>query len=197
MYAAVVERMLLMGTEYRPLAMYIDPIGQPETRRYTDPPVGKRLQANDMITNEVSAVWGTQVAQEDQPIVLGPVPDEWKPVIELQREVFEAGLTLLKPGTEFAELIETVNGFGARRGMKSEILMHGRGAGDDGPLLSPRAKGDEIRDLRIEKGTCWVWKPRAMSADGRLTFVWGGDVVVTDQGAEVLFKRPHGMVSVN
>ncbi|MGH9896057.1 MAG: hypothetical protein ACREA0_29525, partial [bacterium] len=124
------------------------------------------------------------------------IPEEWKPVIELQREVFEAGLQFIKPGAAFGELIDFVNGFGARRGMKTLILMHGRGLGDDGPLLTPRSRGDGVRDLRIETGNAWVWKPYAMSADERIRFVWGGDVVVTDKGGEALFRRPHGMVSI-
>ena len=196
LYGRVTGRMLEMGSEWVPLAMYTGPIDGPEPERHTNPPLGRRLQANDLITNEVSASFGVQVAQEDQPILLGPIPDAWRPVIDLQREVFEAGLERMKPGTTFGELIDFVNGYGARRGMKTLILMHGRGAGDDGPLLTPRALGENIRDLRIEKGNAWVWKPYAMSADERIQFVWGGDVLVTDGGGEVLFKRPHGMVSI-
>jgi Xaa-Pro aminopeptidase len=196
LYAAVMERMLEMESEYYPLAFHADPIGAPEGRRYTNPPVGKGLEPNMLITNEVSAVWGAQVAQEDQPILLGRIPEEWKQVIELQREVFEAGLQSMKPGTTFGELIDFVNGFGARRGMRTLILLHGRGLGDDGPLLTPRARGEGVRDLRIEKGNAWVWKPYAMSADERIQFVWGGDVVVTERGGEALFRRPHGMISI-
>ena len=195
LYAAVMERMLGMGSEYYPLAVRIAPAGGPEGARLTDPPIGMRLARNDLITNEVSAVWGAQVAQEDQPIVLGPVPEAYKPLIELQREVFEAGLELMRPGLAFGELIDFVNGFGAARGMRTQILMHGRGYGDDGPLLTPRTTGEEVRRLRIERGNAWVWKPTVLSADGRLAFTWGGDVVVTDGGAERLFARAHGMVS--
>ncbi len=196
LYAAVVERMLELGSEYYPLAIYTDPIGTREPKRYTNPPIGRRLESNTLITNEVSAVWGAQVSQEDQPILLGRIPDDWKPVIELQKEVFEAGLKFMRPGTSFGELIDFINGFGAKRGMKTLILMHGRGYGDDGPLLSPRLRGENVRDIRIEKGNAWVWKPYAMTADERIQFVWGGDVIVTDKGGEVLFKRPHGMISI-
>jgi Xaa-Pro aminopeptidase len=196
LYAAVMERMLELGSEYYPLALHADLIDTPEPMRYTNPPIGKRLEKNTLITNEVSAVWGAQVSQEDQPILLGRVPDDWKPVIELQREVFEAGLQFMKPGKTFGELIDFINGFGQRRGMKTLILMHGRGYGDDGPLLSPRLRGELVRDVRIEKGNAWVWKPYAMTADERIQFVWGGDVVVTDRGGEVLFKRSHGMISI-
>jgi hypothetical protein len=53
-----------------------------------------------------------------------------------------------------------------------------------------------VRDVRLERGNAWVWKPYAMSADERIQFVWGGDVIITDRGGEVLFKRPHGMASI-
>jgi len=136
------------------------------------------------------------VAQEDQPVLLGPIPEAWKPVIELQREVFDAGLQFMKPGMSFSALIDFINEFGRKRGMQTLILMHGRGMGNDGPLLTPRARGEKIRDVRIEKGTAFVWKPYAMSADEKIEFVWGGDVVVTDKGGEKLMERPHRMVSI-
>ncbi len=195
-YGAVMDRMLGLGSEYYALAFYMDPIDGPRTQRYTNPALGRSLQPNDLITNEVSAVWGGIVAQEDQPIVLGPVPEQWKPVIEFQREVFEAGLAYMKPGTAFGDFIDQIHGF-KKDGMTASVLMHGRGLGDDGPLLTPRAAGEEIREVRIEKGNAWVWKPTTHSADGRIDFTWGGDVVVTESGGKALFKRPHGMTSVS
>ncbi|MFI5266118.1 MAG: M24 family metallopeptidase, partial [Chloroflexota bacterium] len=191
LYARVMRRMLELGSEYYPLALHIG-----ESERLTQPPAGLRLERGTLITNEVSAVWGTQVAQEDQPILLGRLPDAWKPVIELQREAFELGLQLLTPGAELGQLMDAVNGLGAKRGLRTSILMHGRGAGDDGPLLTPRATGEDLRDVRIEKNTAWVWKPTASTADGGISFTWGGDIVVGDEGAEALFKRPHGLVEV-
>jgi len=197
-YTRAMARMMELGSEHYPLAMHIGPITAVETPRYTNPPSGLRLHSGDYITNETSAVWGGQLSQEDQPIVLGPIPEAWKPVIELQREVFEAGLAFMKPGTAFADMIDFVNGFGTNRGLKTLILMHGRGIGDDnGPLLTPRARGEDIRDLRIERGNVWVFKPYALTPDERISFVWGGDVVVTDQGGQRLFERGHGMVSVS
>ena len=189
LYARVMRCMLEMGSEYYPLALRIG-----ESARLTEPAAGLRLERGALITNEVSAVWGTQVAQEDQPILLGKLPDAWKPVIELQREAFELGLQLMKPGAELGQLIDAINGLGAKRGLRTSILMHGRGAGDDGPLLTPRATGDDVREVRIEKNTAWVWKPTASTADGRISFSWGGDAVVGESGAEALFKRQHGMV---
>ena len=45
-------------------------------------------------------------------------------------------------------------------------------------------------------GNVFIWKPMAMTADERIQFCWGGPVLVTENGAERLFKRAHGMVSV-
>ncbi len=196
-YARAMGRMLDMGSAYYPLAFYVAPLGE-EAARNVDPPIGRRLQSGDYITNETSAVWGGQVSQEDQPILLGPIPDAFKAVVELQRQVWEAGLAMMKPGLTFGELIDFTIGFGKRRGaIGTSITMHGRGIGDDnGPLITSRAPGDTIRDLRMEAGNVWVWKPSARSADGRLSFTWGGDVLVTERGAVRLFQRPHSLLSV-
>jgi Xaa-Pro aminopeptidase len=195
MYAAVMERMLILGTEYVPLAFTVDPIGEP-ARRIAEPPTGVRLAQNGYITNEVSAMWGAQHAQEDQPILLGKLPEEYRSAVELQQEVFEAGLQAMKPGTLFGEFVTHINGYGKGRGMETATLIHGRGYGDDGPLISPRAHVADVRDVPILQGTTWVWKPTVTSADGRFAFTWGGDVVVTDRGGQALFKRPHGLVEI-
>ena len=84
----------------------------------------------------------------------------------------------------------------SRGDLHASVLLHGRGYGDDGPLVTPRAKGGDLRDLRMESGNAFVWKPTVSSADGRIELTWGGDVVVTDRGAEKLFTRPHGLVSI-
>jgi Xaa-Pro aminopeptidase len=195
-YARVMGRMLDLGSAYYPLAFYVAPLGE-EGARNTNPPIGRRLQAGDYITNETSTVWGGQVAQEDQPILLGPIPEEFKPLVDLQRDVWETGLAMLKPGLTFGELIDFAMSFGTPRGLRTSLTMHGRGIGDDnGPLISPRATGEAIRNLRLEAGNVYIWKPSAHSANGRLSFQWGGDVLVTDHGGERLFKRAHGLVSV-
>jgi Xaa-Pro aminopeptidase len=197
-YGRATGRLLELGSEHyrHGLAFNLRDPGEPSYTRYTDPPVRRRLLPGTYITNEVSAVWSGLVAQEDQPIYLGRIPDEWRPAIDLQREVFDAGLKVMKPGATFGELIDFTNGFGAQRGMSTRITMHGRGNSDDGPLLTTRDVGSGIRELVIEKGTAWCWKPYGVTADGGFTFQWGGDVVVTEHGGEPLMKRPHGLVSV-
>jgi Xaa-Pro aminopeptidase len=196
LYADVLARLIELRSEYYPLALTIDAMGLEKPRRYLNPPIGRRLERNTLITNEINAIRGAQLTQVCQPILLGKIPDEWKPVIELHKEVYEAGVAMIKPGTTFAALTDFVNGAGARRGMKTVMQLHGCGYGDDGPLFSARSRGDRVRDLRIEKGNAFVWKPIAMTPDEKIQFTWGGPVIVTDRGCEPLLKREHGMVSI-
>lgn len=197
LYARVMERMLSLGSEYYPLALSPGPLGE-SAPRLENPPPDRVLRAGYLITHETDAVWGGLIAQEMQPILLGPVPDEWQRVVDLQRDLFDAGLERMKSGTAFGDFVDFVNGFGRQRGMDSIVLMHGRGYGDDGPLLTPQDRDYSfISDVRIEENNVWVWKPIARSADGRIQFSWGGCVLVTKTGGEQLVKRTPGMVSVS
>ncbi len=196
LYADVLGRLLELRSEYFPTALTLDLVGTQNPKRYNNAPIGRRLAKNTLITDEINAIMGAQLTQVCQPILLGEVPNEWKPVIELQKEAFDAGLAAIKPGATLGELKKVVDGVGAKRQMKTAIQMQGCGYGDDGPLLSARSRGDRLNDLPIEKGNAFVWKPVAMTADQRIQFAWGGPVLVTDRGAEVLFKRAHGMVSI-
>ena len=196
LYASALARMLELRSEYFPLTLTIDAVGTEKPKRYSNPPLGRRLEANALITNEINAIRGAQLTQVCQPILLGKIPDAWKPVIELHKEVYEAGMSLIKPGTNFAALKDLVTSFGAKRGMKTVMQLHGCGYGDDGPLFSLRSHGDRARDLTIQKGNAFVWKPVVMSTDEPIQFAWGGPVIVHDNGCEALFKREHGMVEI-
>jgi len=196
LYADVLARMLELGSEYFPLTLTIDSIDAAKPKRYTNPPLGRRLEPNALITNEINAVRGAQLTQVCQPILLGQIPEGWKTVVALQRDIYEAGLAMIKPGVTFGALADYIDGFGANRAMKTIMQMHGCGYGDDGPLFGARAGAGRARDLPIKKGNVFVWRPLAMSDDQMVQFSWGGPVLVTEHGAEALFKREHGMVAI-
>src|SRR5258705_10431322 len=86
-------RMMELGNEYYPFA------SAAEGKRFANPPLGVRLKADSFVRGEIISVWGTQIAEEDQGVLLGQVPDAWKPVVERQREVFEAGIQTFNPAT--------------------------------------------------------------------------------------------------
>jgi Xaa-Pro aminopeptidase len=196
-YADVLAKMLELRSEYFPMTLTIDAIDTAKPKRYANPPIGRRLEAGVLITSEINAIMGAQLTQVCQPVLLGKIPEPWKPVIALQREVYQAGLQFIKPGVTFGALEDFVNGIGAKNGMRTILQIHGCGYGDDGPLFTHRAKNTHVRDLAIEKNNTFVWKPMVRSADGQIHFTFGGPVIVTDNGCESLFKREAGLVAVN
>jgi hypothetical protein len=67
---------------------------------------------------------------------------------------------------------------------------HGRGTGDDGPLLiAGRRYPDSFLDRVIEAGCSFAIKPYTHDGDRELAR-WGDTVVVTATGAERLGIRP-------
>jgi Xaa-Pro aminopeptidase len=196
LYANVLARMLDLRSEYFPMTLTVDTIVTQNPKRYTNPPIGRRLESDALLTSEVNAIRGAQLTQVCQPILLGKIPDSWKPVIALQKEIYQSGLAMIKPGTTFGALGDFVNGFGAQSGMKAVVQMQGCGYGDDGPLFSLRSRSERARELTILAGNAFVWKPMAMSADETIRFAWGGPLLVTDTGCESLFTPEHGIVSI-
>jgi Xaa-Pro aminopeptidase len=195
-YSDVLAKILALRSEYFPITLTIDAIDTAKPHRYTNPPIGRRLEGGAFITNEINAIMGAQLTQVCQPVLLGEIPDAWKPMVALQREVYEAGLQFIKPGVSFGALEDFVSGFGSKRGMRAILQMHGCGYGDDGPRFTLRTKNDGARELAIEKNNTFVWKPTVLSADGQIQFTFGGPVVVTETGCEALFKRDPELVSL-
>ena len=189
-YADVMARMMEQGNEYYPFALTI------EGRRYADPPIGVRLAKNSFIRGEIISVWGTQIAEEDQGFLLGPIPESWRPVAERQKEVYEAGLKLLKPGTPCAEMLAFGKSVEKKDGLTTNIFLAGCGAGDDGPVIDASTSAEKLKGLTIEKNTLWLWRPAVKSVDEKVQLGWGGTVLVTDRGAERLSKRDHELIAV-
>ena len=196
LYARVMARMLELGAEYFPWALTLGMSDGADAKRFTDPPLGRRLKANNLVHNEMLAVFGTQIAEEDQAVLLGPIPEAWKPAIARQREIFDAGLKLLTPGRSCAELLDFSKSVAEKSGMNAKILLAGRGAGDDGPVIRATTQPEALKGLTVDKNTLWLWRPTVTGADGKSQFAWGGTVLVTERGGEVLGKRAHRIISV-
>jgi Xaa-Pro aminopeptidase len=197
LYADVLAHMLELRSEYTPLTLTIGSIHGDTAERFCNPPIGRRLQAADLITNEINAIRGAQTTQVSQPILLGKVPEIWQPIIALQREVYETGLSTIKPGTTFGALRDLINGLGGKHGSETALQLAGCGYGDDGPLCSAATQIDRARDLAMAAGNIFTFQPIAMTSDRNIQFSCGGPVLVTADGCEPLFKCKHGIVEIN
>ena len=71
---------------------------------------------------------------------------------------------------------------------EANLTMHGRGTGDDGPLVTTRIT-PEMRARELPEGSCFIVKPSA-AVDGKADYGhWGDVVVVRKNGAERLGTR--------
>lgn len=192
-YGRTASRLLQQASAYVPQGLGVRRAGTTETRWYDSPPLGVRLAAGDLLESQVRAQWGELIAEEQQPVLIGPVPDAWRPAIEAQRAAYEQGLRWLAPGTPASRLVEETRRLLAEQGLQGGARLYASGLGDDGPRI------DEHTDLAdcgwtVQARTTWTWAPVVRAPDG-FSFAWGGSVVVTDSGAEGLSRRPHGLAT--
>ena len=101
--------------------------------------------------------------------------------MKLTGESFNRVVDRMKPGVTMRELIEAARLTGLDGRIAVELGFHGRGTGDDGPLLvaSRRESEDVVLALPLAEGCCLAVKPSA-SLDGIGDYGrWGDGVVVT------------------
>jgi Xaa-Pro aminopeptidase len=163
------------------------------------------LERGDAIINEIEASWIGYRSQVVQPVfveVIDPVQAE---LINIQREVFNRVLENLKPGVTVGELAELTKSTvekvapksGPTAGARGELNMHGRGQGDDGPIITPHAKSPRQLAVAMRENMVFILKPSAISANGEYICQWGDTVVVTKSGGRRLGKREHALAVAN
>jgi len=107
----------------------------------------------------------------------------------------------LKPGVTVKELAEltlktsatVAPKSGPAAGARGDLNMHGRGAGDDGPIITAHAKSPRQLAIALQENMVFICKPSAISADGQSISTWGDTVVITKSGGRRLGKRPHDL----
>jgi Xaa-Pro aminopeptidase len=175
--------------------------GKNPKRTLTRPSM-RLLERGDVIINELEASWIGYRAQAVQPVfveVIDPIQAE---LIKVQREIFNRVLETLKPGVTVGELAELTkqaaetaapqSGPAARA--RGDLTMHGRGAGDDGPIITPHAKSPKQLAVTMQENMVFICKPAAISANGEYNCQWGDTVVVTKSGGRRLGKRTHELM---
>ena len=175
-----------------PLMMgwYSGPFGSPDIVRL-EQPAHRALQRGDGVMVEIEGRWGGYVSQIDQSVTFGEVP-EWaedahKAAVQCWHDVFAT----IRPGVRFEELRQAAKKIERTRKAIGGLIMHGRGLGDDGPLILPFA-GSESRadqDVLVED-TVFVIKPNVTYKGHQNVGHVGETVRVTRSGAERLGTRP-------
>jgi len=174
--------------------------GKNPKRTLTRPSM-RLLAFGDLIVNEVEASWIGYRAQGVQPVFVGAASPVHQELIKVQREIFQRIMENLKPGVTVKELAELTLKTGASAAPKSgpaagargDLNMHGRGAGDDGPIITAHAKSPRQLAVTLKENMVFICKPAAIAADGESISTWGDTVVITKNGGRRLGKRPHDL----
>jgi Xaa-Pro aminopeptidase len=172
--------------------------GKNPKRTLTRPSM-RLLERGDVIINELEASWIGYRAQAVQPVFVEEIDPVQAELIKVQREIFDRVVESLKPGITVGELAELTKKTaesaapksGPAAGARGELNMHGRGQGDDGPIITPHAKSPRQLAVAMRENMVFICKPAVISADGEYICQWGDTVVVTPNGGRRLGKRPH------
>ena len=162
-------------------------------------PTMRTLEKGDMIINELEANWMGYRAQAVQPVFIEVVDPVHAELIKVQRDIFEAVLEQLRPGITIGEISEFSEAFAKKAVPASgpaadaycKLTMHGRGAGDDGPIITHHARDPEHMKVQLQENMVFTFKPSAETPGGRHICSWGDTIRITPEGGRRMGKRPH------
>ena len=174
--------------------------GRNPVRTLTRPSM-RILERGDLIINEVEASWIGYRSQGVQPVFVEIADPVHLELIKVQREIFNELMEALKPGITVGELARLTQesaqraapAAGPAAGAQSKLTMHGRGAGDDGPIITGTARDPDQLKVALRENMVFICKPSAVAADGKSLSTWGDTVVVTPNGGRRLGKRKHDL----
>ncbi len=152
-------------------------------------PVHRQVASGDYLAVEIEGRWGGYTAQLDQSMTFGAVPSWASDAHKLAVECFWDIVNAMKPGVTFGELQQSGRKVGQHADAEGSLLLHGRGLGDEGPLITGQSQ-PAVADVPLQEGNVFVIKPnvsyKGMTDVGHV----GDSVVVTAGGAERLGTRP-------
>jgi Xaa-Pro aminopeptidase len=197
-WAAALYAMMRNGSELPVHYNWIS--GKNPVRTLTRPSM-RALERGDLIINELEASWIGYRAQAVQPVFVETIHPTHAELFKVQYEIFNEIMSHIRPGITVKELSErteaaagrAVPKHGPAAGAKTKLTMHGRGAGDDGPIITDHARDPEQLGVALQENMVFIFKPAAQTPDGSSVCTWGDTIVVTPQGGRRLGQRPHAL----
>ena len=173
----------------------------PNVVRTLTRPTFRVLERGDLIINELEACWIGYQAQGVQPVFVEEANSIHVELIKIQRDVFNRVLAETKPGSTLGQLSQIADSavaaavpkHGPAAGAKARLTMHGKGAGDDGPIITSAARDPRQLTYELKENMTFTFKPSVSTADGSSICTWGDTVVVTPRGGRRLGTRPHDL----
>jgi Xaa-Pro aminopeptidase len=196
-YVRMIARMVEDGGELPHMLLWS--AGWPQRQRNYMMPSQKPLVRGDLIACEIDGNYGGYRAQLSAMAVLGAVAPGYAAMLAAQQAVLRAVYAALRPGTRMGDLMalcaEEVNG----TAYTCRLIMHGRGLGDDAPMIIVGTRDPKVLDYRLEQNSVFVIKPLLWEghADQWERWVcWGDSVVVTPDGPRHLSRHTPAIAAI-
>jgi Xaa-Pro dipeptidase len=165
-----------------------------DRHRYVTPPPGVLSLGTYVSVELMPEIRGYQ-AQAAQPLVIGEPDPQAEEIFELNARAFDRAMESLRPGGTWGEVEQSVTALAEETPYVINLLLHGRGLGNDGPLLIPVGSHAFARDFPITENTVFILKPFA-APRGLKSYItrafdvtWGDTIVVRSNGAQRLGTR--------
>ena len=193
--AEMLREIVRQGGE--PITMLLFGTGGPEVPWAQRVITTRRLKPGDLINTEVEAKYAGYIAQALQPISLGPRPKDLEKIFDATKVIFDAMLKFLKPGLTFGAAAKFYQDQVQAAGYEPDgALMHGRGLGEDAPMLWGARRDFPEKDWRLKEGHVFILKPAARQGFMRDSIRAGDTVAIEAGGARRLGRRELAFISV-
>jgi Xaa-Pro aminopeptidase len=166
-------------------------------------PSHRLLERGDLIINELEASWIGYRSQGVQPTFVEVADPVHVELMKMQKDVFNTLIDMLRPGVTVGELVKTTEvdcakfspKSGPAAGAVAKLTLHGRGQGDDGPIITGHAREPHQLAVQLQENMVFIFKPSAEihEPSRKAICTWGDTVVVTPKGGRRLGKRPHDL----
>lgn len=190
-YARMVSTMVELGGEFPVFMLW--QAGWPQTPRNWMQPTRRPLQRGDLISAETEAKWMGYSGQISHQAVVGPIRPQLAEMFEVQQAAFAACCAALVPGARLGDLIPITASVADGTPYRCQLILHGRGLGDDPPLAifgtEFGGQDQRMKNWLIEENTSFMVKPLVLDPAGVPWVCWGDSVVVTSSGVERLGTR--------
>jgi Xaa-Pro aminopeptidase len=193
--AEMLREIVRQGGE--PITMLLFGTGGPEVPWAQRVFTTRQLKSGDLINTEVEGKYAGYIAQALQPISLGSKPKELEKIFDTTKVIFDKMLGFLKPGITFGEVVKFYQDQVQSAGYEPDgALMHGRGLGEDAPMLWGARSDFPEKDAKLKEGHVFILKPAAKKGFMRDSIRAGDTVAIEADGARRLGKRELQFVAV-
>jgi Xaa-Pro dipeptidase len=180
-----------------PITMMLFGTGGPEVPWAQRVFTTRKLRAGDLINTEVEGKYAGYIAQALQPISLGPKPKDLEKIFDATKVIFDRMLKFLKPGISFGAVAKFYQYEVQAAGYEPDgALMHGRGLGEDAPMLWGARKDFPEKDQLLKEGHVFILKPACKQGFMRDSIRAGDTVAIEANGARRLGKRELNFVAI-